>query len=419
MIPIHFELPVSQRVLSLAQKYIKTIRGSELTREVGDKIMRGIFQQIEENRDTEDRYFEISAGIHAVMDCILRQAGESISYTYARKHPLFEGMLDAVNIWAARHAQTIAPVYKSLFEGFLISANSCYQMARFDIAGRRAYNVSPGLASQLAATSLKGVGADDLRLPYSSIYCAVPPEANLKVWNRDTGLHRCIGIYVCDEPAIEIRDLENLTPQDGELQTSRGWRVMLIGEGRAHEWDDAILYFQIPLISGKLVDECLDLEQKYMRAVVEAVYIREGFGAEEHWVACWSWLMNAVLYATYVEPGERWEENEEARNLWKRIEKLPKGEKRERLKERLRGLPKKPRILLGQSVRVQRGREFEASEVARAARGTLALRVQVAGHWKRIAHGSGRTERRWQWIEPYWRGQGIELPSKRHDLGSI
>jgi hypothetical protein len=36
----------------------------------------------------------------------------------------------------------------------------------------------------------------------------------------------------------------------------------------------------------------------------------------------------------------------------------------------------------------------------------LAHRFTVRGHWKNIPHGPGRTERRRQWIAPYWKGQG-------------
>jgi len=190
---------------------------------------------------------------------------------------------------------------------------------------------------------------------------------------------------------------------------------MLIGIGKGGIWDDAILYFQIALIAGKSIDECMDLEQIFMQAAQKADKVPGGFGEWTEWRAAFDWLMNVILYATYVEPGENWEVNKEARNLWNRIEKLPKGAKRDRLKERYRALPKQPRILLGKSIAVQRGRP-EGVEQLRSSREALTLRVQVAGHWKRVAYGPGRSERRWQWIEPYWRGEGIELPSRHHSL---
>jgi len=41
----------------------------------------------------------------------------------------------------------------------------------------------------------------------------------------------------------------------------------------------------------------------------------------------------------------------------------------------------------------------------------LRSRFTVQGHWRSVAHGPGRVERRRQWIAPYWKGQG---PSFSH-----
>jgi len=44
-----------------------------------------------------------------------------------------------------------------------------------------------------------------------------------------------------------------------------------------------------------------------------------------------------------------------------------------------------------------------------AARRQINIQVLVAGHFKHVVHGKGRQLRRWQWIEPYWKGD-VEAP---------
>jgi hypothetical protein len=45
-----------------------------------------------------------------------------------------------------------------------------------------------------------------------------------------------------------------------------------------------------------------------------------------------------------------------------------------------------------------------SSYIAGQRRASPSVQTLVRGHFKRAAHGTGRTERRWVHIEPYWRG---------------
>jgi hypothetical protein len=49
-------------------------------------------------------------------------------------------------------------------------------------------------------------------------------------------------------------------------------------------------------------------------------------------------------------------------------------------------------------------REAIASYIAGQRRAPPSVRTLVQGHFKRVVHGPGRTGRRWQQIEPHWRG---------------
>lgn len=51
--------------------------------------------------------------------------------------------------------------------------------------------------------------------------------------------------------------------------------------------------------------------------------------------------------------------------------------------------------------------------------GLPAVQTLVRGHWKRQAHGVGRSERRWLHVEPYWRGpEDAPIAVREHELRS-
>lgn len=96
--------------------------------------------------------------------------------------------------------------------------------------------------------------------------------------------------------------------------------------------------------------------------------------------------------------------NKEARQLWERIQKIPKGSpKRKRLHGEFQKLDPRWRYPIGQHILVQRGEEREVGAPGEA-RGPVTVISWVAGHWRRVAHGPGRTLRTWKHIEPYRRG---------------
>lgn len=302
-----------------------------------------------------------------------------------------------------------------------ISAMIYYHAIAFELAHKRIYEVTPGLAEQLANTELKGVQTNDLQLPYESIYLVAPPQANLRVFNTITGWHRCEGMYLVADP--KLSDVESgLTCQSG---ITRGWRVLAVGEDKSQNkksWetsDDALVYFRIPLPENRPIDDVLgQIHDTYSDTTNNPRLDLAGWGEmAREWQCIFKWMMNAVLYVTHVEPGNHWICNDEARRLWERMEKLPKkSPKKEKLKKRFKELDPQYRWLLGSKIVINRGGKFGNKREIVNQRNILKTKVRVPGHWRRVAHGKGRSERTWRFIVPYWRNKdGIEL-TKDHEL---
>lgn len=148
--------------------------------------------------------------------------------------------------------------------------------------------------------------------------------------------------------------------------------------------------FSIPLPDGALADD------------VFALIPKEILG----WTEVFKWAMNVVIYATWPDADvEHVIANKEARQLWERMERQPKGKKRDELRERFKTMNPMRRTYLGRHVTrwtpQERGQDSEGQP--------LLHRVRVVGHWQRYHVGEGRKDLKWNWIEPYWKGD-IDAP---------
>jgi hypothetical protein len=304
-----------------------------------------------------------------------------------------------------------------------------YFMVAYEREGKRTYVVSPGLAEQLRHTELRGLSCEDLRLPFPAVYIDVPVQADLKVWNHDSGWHRLQAIYIVEDPDIlgEAQQLDFLELereawglQPGQLL--RGWRLMLVGECKdpGNEemlGDDAVYYYRVALPDGLAVEAAIEQTRaNAYRGCADELARVAALDPSESWKQVFAWVMNLMMYVICVEPNaERWMLNKEARQLWERIQKTPKGSpKRKRLHAELQQLDPRWRYSIGQGIVVRRGRERAEAQRGQE-RGPMAVVSWVAGHWKRVAHGPGRAQRRWQFIAPYRRGpEGISEIWKPH-----
>ncbi len=246
-------------------------------------------------------------------------------------------------------------------------------MCWYERAGKRIYEVSPGLAERLRHTELKGLVTDDLRLPHEAIYLVVPSSAELSVKSPITGIYMC---------------------EDKEHRLGRVWHVMACGPDSAGV-DFRSHFFRIMLPPKATLDEALAATKADMASAVSLI----GFHANDEWEGMFRWAMNAVIYATWSD-AEKLDVmlNRDAERLHDRIQKLPaNSQKRDRLREELRGMDPRKRIILGRSIRPEPAHTGGSGK-------ELDVRVRVQGHWKKQAHGEGFSLRKTIWIQPYWKG---------------
>ena len=252
-------------------------------------------------------------------------------------------------------------------------------------SGSQTFEVTKGLSERLSGTVLHGLATEDLKLPYRALYIQVPPDSGLKVWNIHTQWHVVDGLYL-----VESTD-----------NRGRAWRFMVVGRSKnpEDEFDDALFYFCVPLPPGMSVDEALDAEQKRVMTVYEHDKYTEQHKYE--WRKLFNWALNAMVYATCSNVRqETIYVNKEARQLTDRVAKLPKGEKKDRLRERLKQIDTTRRTILG--VGVQPFTDAEKAPINRTGQ-PLRVRTLVEGFFRNQVHGPKNSLRRIQWIEPFWR----------------
>lgn len=379
-------------------------------------------------------------------DIAIPQAGlEAISTISPMNLDLFNKCLHFVGTLISKEGMKIEPfcfskaalnggvdIFLKAFYGMLgldMSDNERYfrsnlinHLACHDMAGNWVYQITSGLSGALKDTELRGLVTDDLHLPYPALYLEVPKNSGLKVWNYDSGWHDLEGMYIVEDPkyfyTVKYTDpIETL--KDPTLPTCRVWRFMLVGERKGtydingHEVDnDALSFFRVSLLPGKTLDDAIKILEEEMKIESEA----DSFGEmANYWTVPFKWAMNAIMYTTNIEAGHMIVTNREVTKLQNRIAKIKgKTKKKQQLQQRLNSLDPKKRIILGEKITINR-KEGEPSE--KDIGFDLNVRVQVAGHWRRVPYGPRSSLRKWKWIQPYWKGpeDGV-FKNKKHVL---
>lgn len=285
-------------------------------------------------------------------------------------------------------------------------------MIAHQTAGTHVFKPTPGLAQQLKHTELRGLSAEDIKLPYSALYIEVPLEAGITLKRHGREREPVVGLYVTHADASENPGVYGV---DEEMGT-KGLDFLVVGEGGG-DHDDTLCRFAIPLPAGRKLDDILDwLTAHFQKRSNESYEL--GFGGMiDLWLDIFRWALNVLIYASWPDAEhEVIIGNPEARALWNRRAKTKKTSKRAKITKQLRGMPLMERRILGKSVTIL-DRGTPASEGGEGSGKPLTVRTLVSGHWRRYHVGEGRKRVERRWIAPFWRGpQDAPVNNPTHEL---
>lgn len=278
---------------------------------------------------------------------------------------------------------------------FIVGLMTAWHNIHHERSGKVVYEVSAALAEKLKCTELRGLTTNDLQLPKKNVFVFVPEEVtNLRIIASDPSF-RLRGFYITEDlpypDAAKDMSAGYIPSSYKEDFTGRVWRILAVSSRPDEPQEQERMQpFSIPLPDGALADD------------VFALIPKEILG----WTEVFKWAMNVVIYATWPDADvEHVIANKEARQLWERMERQPKGKKRDELRERFKTMNPMRRTYLGRHVTrwtpQERGQDSEGQP--------LLHRVRVVGHWQRYHVGEGRKDLKWNWIEPYWKGD-IDAP---------
>lgn len=263
-------------------------------------------------------------------------------------------------------------------------------------SGDKVFVLSNDLAWALKETELRKYPADDLRLPYRTIYIEIPD--GYRVFNHDTGWHNVIGCYV----------------SESEREDGKRWRILMVGESKDKDnaADDALFFFAIDLSNGNTVEQCLsecrDTHKSFNSLAYAGVPLELFDEVEDENEKLFRLIMNVVLYVTNPDADAVFTDaSPEYRALKDRLHKA-QGTKKERIKAQMRTVSSRPRIVLGGSLVVDRHQD-DPEGLQGTHRGISdgrhwKVRTLVRGHWRSQPCGKGHMDRRPTWIKPHWAG---------------
>lgn len=321
-------------------------------------------------------------GVAAVYEAA-RRLYEQLPDPYRYSDFVADPELEKFFVYLRAAMAPLLPTRITLLESELSTQiSTIWQLLCFNKSGKKVYEVSPGLGERLSHTEVRGVDASMLKLPYPSFFVNVPKAAGLEVWNQDSGWHPVEGMYVTEDPDVE---------------GARAWRLLIVGTPKGNnEFNDALWHMAVILpAEGDLEDIVQATRHRFDSAVQKHPHLAN---FKDRWLEIFRWLLNTVLYATMPDMrAENVVGNKEAKQLLDRINKLPKNsEKREALKQRLRGMELQRRTILGSNIKYDKHEPREGQP--------LMVRTWVQGFWRHQPYGPKGSLRRLQWIQPYWRG---------------
>lgn len=294
---------------------------------------------------------------------------------------------DCHNFYCWAYVAQVFESYPNEIRHFIVLM---YNVVTFEHAGKHFYHITKSLAEKLKATQIKGLLTDDIKLPYKSIYISLPEDFSMSFWIMpgQSGSNNAWGIYVTEDP--------------GDGSYSRTLRFNVSSKPEAVNYNGELLYddntsfCRIYLEPGKLLEQ----------AIIDSMIDAPSEESKNTWKNILHWTTNLILYITWYNPGEHWERNVEAKQLWERIQKLPKGIKRSKLLERYKNIDKQSWKMIDESKSTVIQRRSLNEDTKNFNTKILDLPgtwKEISGFWRRQRFGKNLEQQRQQWIEPHWR----------------
>lgn len=292
----------------------------------------------------------------------------------------------------------LAGAYATLMRGLMPSMPAEFRnlytsiaMGRWNQHGQKIYEVSRGLTQRLANTRLTGVTTDVLKLPFPAIAIRVPMDMGMEfheilvVETPEYQISKNTKLLTEGPNGKEYKEVAQKIREAGKCP--RSWRISASRIEDEAGTEETLSVGTIRLWPGQDLEETLK----------EALYAEWGDQTQQ----AMAFAINTVLYTSWPDTGEEFEER--VSKDWldaKQAVTRSNGYKKERAKEKLKGLWAERRIYLGAKVPFMQTPEDDKTGAGHKP----TVRTLVSGHWKMQACGPRWTERKLIRVEPFWRG---------------
>jgi hypothetical protein len=285
-----------------------------------------------------------------------------------------------------------------------MNANCFYANFNAWLCGSQTFSFSLPLAAKLMLTNVDHVKWADFHCPFPAFVIQVPPELAMLV-DPATGHHRMDSVIIVDGYSGGRRRIEMLfTGQENENSKCMG--------------DDANIYANMWCNDDEhLIEDAIKYNRGDFLNANEELAIFAGTKGDEATKQLMRWACAMVLYLTQAPKDIVKETNPEVSRLQRKIPTLT-GKSKKNAKRKLKALLKENSpYLVGTKVTIDPRLEKVAGAIGRGEALPPSVASYVRGHMKMQPHGPGRTLRRPQWIEPYWRNlEQEQTTSKKYDV---
>jgi hypothetical protein len=271
-----------------------------------------------------------------------------------------------------------------------------YVMCAFEHYGKKRYFATKQLTQELANTVFEDVDIDDVLFP-AQAFCIYFEKGGFTYTLDDGKKCSLVAAYVAEDEDVRLTPLGGETiPEGVDYSKGRCWNFILEITRENEE------YYYIPFNSqfspsGKLSKVIGD------RNKLDGVDTHMRYHFIQH-VLAYNLLINTILYITNSEDVRYNQDlNSEYETLRERMV-TAKGEKREKIKRRMRDIGANPMLILASTYTIDRSKSVQNAVRGEDKKWKMKVRTLVSGHWRKQPFGEARTKRRLVWVRPFWRG---------------